>query len=122
MAKLSKVSAATMAQQEEVRLIRARYAEALRLGFSTTEAAELAQGGGEIKKQIAPSAPPVVAEAQTVQQPLEDHSVSFPDIPPGWRDLPWPELKRLADTLYGKDVKSRKLANEIIERVIAGEM
>lgn len=37
-------------------------------------------------------------------------------IPKDWPDLPWPQLQKLAESLSGGEVKSRKHANKIIEK------
>lgn len=117
---------------DEIRNVRDRYAEALRLGYSAKEAARLAQG-----KEKLPSAPQVstvqsepkierqpsggdATAAQTVN--ISGNDKTHVDIPPNWEDLPWPNLKTLAESLNGgRDVKSRKLAHEIIEQSLAGE-
>ncbi len=38
-------------------------------------------------------------------------------IPKDWQDLPWPKLKALAESISGSEVKSRKHANEVIDKV-----
>lgn len=123
---------------EDVRNIRTRFAEAQRLGYSNEEAAKLAHGAGPIN-------PPGHAPVPTVAQPkpqITDSAIggeatapqavrlsgggaqpesTTPDveIPPTWQDLPWPQLKVLAESLNGgRDVKSRKQAGAIIERAL----
>jgi hypothetical protein len=125
---------------EEVRAIRTRYAEAQRMGYSNEEAARLAQGkdpispvGGGVTVS-APVPAQVKAESQPPGGDAPTQTVSLSggaqpqaepvniDIPPTWQDLPWPQLKVLAESLNGgRDVKSRKLAGEIIEQALAAQ-
>ncbi len=134
MAKL-KLTQAEVREMQEVRTIRSRFAEAQRLGYSNAEAAKLAHGAGKITppggrppapepqpKPVAarvddPPATQTLSLSGGVQQPEQTHPDV--DIPPNWEDLPWPQLKSLAERLNGgRDVKSRKLANETIENAL----
>jgi hypothetical protein len=49
------------------------------------------------------------------------HTVSKTDelrIPPNWEDLPWPQLKVIAERICGSQVRNRAQANEIIGQVV----
>lgn len=42
-------------------------------------------------------------------------------VPKDWQDLPWPDLKSLAERISGGEIKSRKLANEVIDKAAQGK-
>lgn len=122
-------------EQEEIRRVRGRYAQALELGHSMEEAAKFAHGEGpipapKVEKRKDPlkavaSEPPAKTETVSLsgggakKQPTEKDSV---EIPPSWEDLPWPELSALAEKISGTSVKSRRAANEIIwKEIVANE-
>ena len=127
---------------EDVRRIRARYAEALALGYTKEQAAELANDADPINPPGGVASIPVSQPVQTVslkgggddttkvetvnltgggEMRAPPESAPTVDIPPNWQDLPWPQLKALAERLNGgRDVKSRKQVNEIITAALGG--
>lgn len=136
MAKPSKNRKMVALARDDVANIRRRYAMALRQGKTVKEAARIAQSGESIEETTAPSPSPSASgePTQTVRlgggvsvtelastqtkslsgKETKDEPPVRPDIPPNWQDLPWPDLKKLADALAGHDCKSRKQCAEVI--------
>lgn len=139
MAKLSAKSTKPVSVKvsDHVRMVRARYAQALELGYSVKEATDLAHGSGPIAKPQSGAEPaPVGLQANPVtivtdppaqppsvtvnQQPAVEidgnagSAVKLEDIPPNWQDLPWTNLKKLAVQVSGHSITSRKDAVEAI--------
>lgn len=123
--------------QPHVRDIRMRYMRALQLGYSPLEAAKLANEGGEIKaidkplqrERLAktvrvPATVNKVTVAGMADLPVSEEPpqpAAVEDIPPNWQELPWPQLRDLADRFAGnKRVRSRQEATSVIERAMAG--
>jgi hypothetical protein len=75
--------------------IRSRYFELIRDGVAAEKAAQLASAGEAVK---APAPVPAVQEAP---------ALAPGEIPENWKDLPWPQLRRLAQSLSQAPVKSR---------------
>ncbi len=126
-------------QTDDVRRVRARYAEALKLGHPKEAAARLANGSGPIV-QAEPAAP-APATVERRQQPREASVIhgsetvktAAPEpttiagmagteqpqppveIPPNWADLPWPDLRKLAQQVSGRVVASRREAQQVLE-------
>ncbi len=119
---------------EDVRRIRDRYAAALALGWSVPEASELSKGSGPLPKpESAKMVKPRPVTAQPAQPPAPTQSEAkpadeevkaepaepAPELPPNWRDLPWPELRGLAVKLAGKQqIRSRREAEQAIEQAL----
>lgn len=61
-----------------------------------------------------PAVDPVVA-AGAPHGPAADPPAHTVDIPPGWRDLGWPELKSLAAKLSAEPIKNRPQAFAAVE-------
>lgn len=129
MAKKSK-NRARASVNPEIAMIRSRYAEALRLGHSETEAARMAQGkdpiGNEPEPKETRAMPEVTLEAGEGETGTgadgDRRSQLLDQIPPDWQDLPYPTLKALAERLSPEaHVHSRKSASQVIEQFIAGE-
>jgi hypothetical protein len=122
---------------EDVRRIRGRYAQALQAGYTTVEAAKIANGDQPIeprrdalthepqKSSETPSASYASAVTPT-DVAIINGSAATPqaktefEIPPNWRDLPWAQLKSLAESLTDMTPTSRKTAGDMIENALAG--
>ena len=53
-------------------------------------------------------------EVETEQE-IQELLQASPEIPDGWRELPWPQLRSLACSLTDEPVKSKEQAIEVIE-------
>lgn len=58
------------------------------------------------------SKPQVQVNTQAAAQPVK----AGIEIPQDWQDLPFPKLKKLAESLSGIEVRSRQQANDVIEK------
>ncbi len=107
----------------QVRDIRRRYAQALQAGLSPIEAARVANNEEEIPTRPKPSMQHVTVQEQrpadrvTIQGRAPDGPAE--NIPPNWQDLPWPQLRELADSVSPKHVRSRSEAHAAIEGALA---
>lgn len=73
-----------------------------------------------IEPDILKVEPPTNTADITAMHVTETEKVSTKiSIPKDWQDLPWPKLKALAESISGSDVKSRKHANEVIDKVVS---
>ncbi len=111
---------------ERARLIRDRYARALRLGWADWEAAAIAnKGEGEIPLPGSVRERTAAALAEKLDvEPLrpvvreDPQPATVDDIPPNWQDLPWPQLRELAERFTDKYIKSRGDAHKAIENAL----
>jgi hypothetical protein len=123
-----------------VAAIRTRYAQALSLGHTTAEAAKLAHGDEPImpsREAFAPaqSRETLTSSAENAQLTTstettelngnggssDDVSAVLDSVPPNWVELPYPDLKSLAEKLSpGANITSRRVAIAAIEKALAG--
>ncbi len=106
------------------------FARAIRLGYSSAEAAQLVNEGREIvpkpkagaaqpqpvsmvsvsgRAEAAPPPEPEPAVEETVASQIDAE-----DIPPNWQDLPWANLRELAANVSGRNIRSKAEAEAAI--------
>jgi hypothetical protein len=114
-----KKAAKRLIPDNNVRRIRSQYATALRAGYSVAEASKFANES-EPKKIASDELPNVLKGSAKQNQPSTEMEI---EIPPNWDDLPWPDLKSLAERLTGgqQEIKSRRQAGAIIREAKNGE-
>lgn len=125
MATIQKSRTVHVNQTEDIARIREKYYGLLHDGFTTSEAAAIAEGRAPMPKKLPPKARArdFAADHEPASETItlpgtskkNTGSASSPNIPPGWEDLSWPKLQKLATSLDNSvPVTSRKQANQII--------
>jgi hypothetical protein len=99
--------------QSEINAIRSRFYRLVAAGVPRQEAARRAHEGAEATDAVSEPGP-----AKT-DIPAKGDAAKPVEIPVGWAEIEWPELRTLATSISGKDVRSRKEANELIEAELA---